>query len=199
MTRPERNCITGIRVMLKSAWIFLENWKVSSKLMGSTQLAWKYFQIPWMKCARLKVSTRDLGIFDYHQEKQKMVAKLPLYIENKWRTVILIYHIDERHFLHSRCLPSLLLKGQGRPTSQHLIAKVGRQHHTSKTIPSTRKPVLPYSQSLNIGFLNPGHRSKFCKNRLRCTNCDKRHPTEHPRDDFPRVAIEKSPKRLIDL
>ncbi|PIK46961.1 hypothetical protein BSL78_16155 [Apostichopus japonicus] len=73
----------------------LENWP---KINGKDSAGLKRLSYFLDEICAAKGSIHDLGILDYLQENYKIIAKLPLFIESKWRTIIMKYNNNEGHF-----------------------------------------------------------------------------------------------------
>ncbi|PIK40170.1 hypothetical protein BSL78_22998 [Apostichopus japonicus] len=207
----------------------LENWP---KINGRDSAGLKRLSNFLDEICAAKGSIHDLGILDYPQENYKIIAKLPLYIESKWRTVIMKYNNNEGHFPSFEVFAKFIAERAEEaniPTFDcHANETVSYQYQRSSNKKSCAtiqpKPIScdlcqgdhesvvceQFQQAtldhrvkwvqkwgLCFGCLKSGHRSKFCKNRLKCTKCQKRHPTELHRDDLPGVTREVSQSKEV--
>ncbi|PIK47780.1 hypothetical protein BSL78_15359 [Apostichopus japonicus] len=125
----------------------LENWP---KINGRDSAGLKRLSNFLDEICAAKGSIHDLGILDYPQENYKIIAKLPLYIESKWRTVIMKYNNNEGHFPSFEVFAKFIAERAEEaniPTFDcHANETVSYQYQRS----SNKKSCATYSQSLSL-------------------------------------------------
>ncbi|KAJ8018203.1 hypothetical protein HOLleu_43941 [Holothuria leucospilota] len=186
----------------------LESWP---KINGKDSAGLKGFSNFLDEIRAAKESKRDLGVLDYPQENYKMVAKLPLHIEKFAQFIA--ERAQEANIPMSDCHREAATPYQQKsPPSKKACATIQpkpaicdlcKGDHESVTckkfMDATLDQRVKWVQNwrLCFGCLKPGHRSKFCKNCLRCSSCEKRHPTELHRDELPNTAEEESQSKEV--